>query len=356
MSDMKLVSAAFDIIDQPVVAAKKEKIIYMNTQAILLAGKDMTGKPVSLLIPSHITNTQASAFAATAFIGKSNCTVKVRAYEGMKIYVMQSHAAFPKPGEMFQASVRSTLANIKFIADRVGVLAEDSADERLHEYVCMLNRNYYRMKHFIDNVGMVNALADGTQVFNPGPSNITGLCRRTIDTVREMYRDLPVSMTLNAEEELRLVADESLLEILLLNLLSNSIISCEKGGKINVSLLHVGSAVVLSVDDNGRGILPEELSTVFDRYRYGTGINRQYGSGMGLTVVRGIAELHKGTVIIESRGENMGTSVRVTLSSNIPAGKFFSRSKTGDDCAGVPLILTHLAECLPSECFADRID
>ena len=114
MHDTKQLIAAMSIIDQPVVVSRKERIAFMNPGAIAIAGKDMTGKPVSLLIPSYILNTQANKFNATAFIGTKNCSVKVSNYEGTQIFVIACNDEKPDDREALYANMRSTLANIKF--------------------------------------------------------------------------------------------------------------------------------------------------------------------------------------------------------------------------------------------------
>ena len=54
MHDTMLLTAALSMVDQPVAVSRKERIAFMNTAAITLAGRNLTGKPTALLIPSHI--------------------------------------------------------------------------------------------------------------------------------------------------------------------------------------------------------------------------------------------------------------------------------------------------------------
>ena len=143
---------------------------------------------------------------------------------------------------------------------------------------------------------------------------------------------------------------------MLLNLLSNSIIHCPRNGRIYVSLLLTDKNLILSVDDNGDGIKEDELAYAFERYRHETDFTKPQGAGMGLAVVRGIAELHKGAVIIESRGESMGTSVRVMLSLDIPIDTRMSAQRPDYDRESLRLIQSELSYCLPIECFSEVME
>ncbi len=356
MSDSKLLATAFSLLNEPVILAKKERIVYMNQAAIKLAARDMTGKPLALLIPSHILNTQADSFIASGFIGTKSCAVKVSAYDGYKIYAMSSEVPEVEANDMLHTELRSTLANVKFASSCISVLAENDNNEKLSEYVCSLNRSYYRMKHAVDNVTAFAALSKGTMPFRPEPIDIADLCRSTIAAVISMANGLDIRISFHSEDSINIIADRELIQQLLLNLLANSLIHCEKNGRISVSLLRTDRNVILSVDDNGSGIEQPELALAFDRYRHEVNLTQLRGTGMGLALVRGIAELHKGAVILESRGENMGTSVRVMLSFDVPASKYFSSPEPDYQTGSMSTILTELSECLPVECFSEKLE
>ena len=83
----------------------------------------------------------------------------------------------------------------------------------------------------------------------------------------------------------------------------------DEGGSIGVRLARDGAHVGISVEDTGAGIAPEFLPHVFDRFRQADGsTTRQYGGlGLGLAIVRALAELHGGWVVAESEGEGRGS-------------------------------------------------
>lgn len=355
MHDTMLLTAALSMVDQPMAVSRKDRIAFMNAAAVELAGRDLTGKPTALLIPSHIMNTQANRFTATAFIGTKNCSVKVNTYEGTRIFVMVCNEQSPDNREALYANLRTTLSNIKFAASCMSIIAEDEGNIKLLEYVRSINRSYYRMKRSLSNVTALNAMARGEMPFNPEAVDVTALCKGLIDEIMSLG-DLAVTISFNAPEKIRVAADRTLLQQLLLNLLANSINHCPHNGRIYVSLLRTDKNLILSVDDNGDGIPQEDLAYAFERYKHEIDFTKPQGAGMGLAVVRGIAELHKGAVIIESRGENMGTSVRVMLSLDIPIGTRMNAQRPDYDRESLRLILSELSYCLPLECFSELME
>lgn len=358
MSDTALLSGAFSMLDQPVIVSRRGKIIFMNSDAINLTGNDYTGKPLDMLMPSHISNNQAHRFITTAFVGRKSCIVKVSVVENYKIFVLSCQDNAIGEFSAVFSSLKSSMSNIKFSSACIAALAENEGNEKLLEYVCSLNRSYYRIKRTIDNYNTLSGLADGTLPFCPEPVDINELCHSTIDTLNTIMDKQDVRISFNAEPHTRIIADRMLIRQLLLNLISNSINHSRQNGRISVSLLRTDANLIIGVDDDGSGIPSEELSRVFDRYRYDVNLSQSHGTGIGLAVVRGIAELHKGTIIVESRGADMGTSVRVMLSYDLqaPNSKTFAVPSADYEDHSMRSILTGLSDCLNAEYYSEMLE
>lgn len=111
---------------------------------------------------------------------------------------------------------------------------------------------------------------------------------------------------------LEVEADMRLLECILFNLLGNSIEHTSPEGEITVSVQQEGADAILSVKDNGEGIPREKLPYIFDRF-YQAGKHTS-GTGIGLALVKGIAELHGGSVSVESApGEGATFFIRIPI-------------------------------------------
>jgi signal transduction histidine kinase/ActR/RegA family two-component response regulator len=109
--------------------------------------------------------------------------------------------------------------------------------------------------------------------------------------------------------------DPARLQQIFCNLLSNAVKFTPKGGKIQVHLERIDSHIEISVSDNGQGIAPEFLPSVFDRFSQADGCRRpSYGGlGLGLAIVRHLVELHGGKVWAASPGEGKGSTFSVHL-------------------------------------------
>lgn len=113
-------------------------------------------------------------------------------------------------------------------------------------------------------------------------------------------------------QSLEVEADMRLLECILFNLLGNSIKHTSPGGEITVSVQQEGADAILTVKDNGEGIPREKLPYIFDRFYQAE--KHTSGTGIGLALVKGIAELHGGSVSVESvPGEGATFFIRIPI-------------------------------------------
>jgi two-component system OmpR family sensor kinase len=124
------------------------------------------------------------------------------------------------------------------------------------------------------------------------------------------------NLTLNFEssDEGAFRGDEDLLRRMVINLLDNAIKYTPDGGSVSVKLWREGGRINLRVTDNGIGIPAEAAARVFERfYRVDKARSRaEGGSGLGLPIVKWIAEAHHGSVSLESAPEH-GSSFTVSL-------------------------------------------
>lgn len=109
--------------------------------------------------------------------------------------------------------------------------------------------------------------------------------------------------------------DPQRLQQVVWNLLSNAVKFTPRGGRVQVRLERVTSHVEITVSDTGQGISPEFMPHLFERFRQAdSSYTRKHGGlGLGLAIVRHLAELHGGTVLAQSAGEGQGAVFTVQL-------------------------------------------
>jgi CheY-like chemotaxis protein len=111
------------------------------------------------------------------------------------------------------------------------------------------------------------------------------------------------------------MADDARLQQVVWNLLTNAIKFTPGGGHVDVAAGIVDGEYQISVRDSGRGIDPEFLPNIFERFsQQDTGAGKRFaGLGIGLTIVKHLVEIHQGRIDVESEGSGKGSTFRVHL-------------------------------------------
>lgn len=118
-------------------------------------------------------------------------------------------------------------------------------------------------------------------------------------------------MGLASDEVAEITGDPHMLRILLNNLIDNAIRYTPEHGRIDVFACHKKDFIELSVRDNGPGIPTEERDRIFDRFVRGNVHQDVQGSGLGLSIVKRIAEHHQATIELSDAENGKGLNVSV---------------------------------------------
>lgn len=351
--ERKLVELSADILaltSEAAVLIRRGRIAYANPSAQAILGQDCTGKTVAAIFGADIAGAQAPSFIASATIGEKPFIVRVsRMNEGNVIFFTRPEPVPAILNDPFLCSMRSGLMNIGMSSERLREQAEAHGDNAALTALSSLMRSYFRLVRVTANASLVLAMSGDGFAFCPCRLNLSNF----LITMTEAVEDLiPYpAVTVNHGEDICLAADPTLIRQLLLNLISNCLVHAEGCSRISISLTDAGENVILSVSDDGKGIEPEQLPTVFDRYRHSFEPSRMgAGPGLGLMVVRGIAEKHGGTLLLESR-PGQGTTVRVSLGKHLSADAEL-RSPGMFSC--LREVLVGLSDKLPAECYTEK--
>lgn len=146
--------------------------------------------------------------------------------------------------------------------------------------------------------------------------DLAPLIQAAIDTVQPAVaaKEIRIDRVLDPQA-VPVKGDPARLQQIFWNLLSNAVKFTAKGGKVQIHLQRVNSQVEICVSDTGRGIDPDFVPHVFDRFSQADSstTRRHGGLGLGLAVVKHLVELHGGKVWASSPGEGQGATFTVHL-------------------------------------------
>jgi signal transduction histidine kinase len=208
--------------------------------------------------------------------------------------------------------LRTPLASIKGFASTL--LRQDvswkESDQR--DFLRIIEDETDRLTEIIDNLLDMSQIEAGALRIEKEPTQLRALIRELVDAMRMRTEahwfvvDLPNELP-------RVLADPRRVRQVIRNLLDNAV-KYSKGGQITVACQVEGDHVLISVSDQGEGISPQYLSKIFDRFFQvdGKSTRRLGGSGLGLSISRGIVQAHGGRMWAESM-VGQGSTFRFTL-------------------------------------------
>ncbi len=163
-------------------------------------------------------------------------------------------------------------------------------------------------------------IISGKMKLETRPVELVGVISSALDAVRPAADSKGIvivpDFSLEAgQTSCQITGDPDRLQQVVWNLVSNAIKFTPDGGRVWVELRRGGPGVQIIVRDTGQGISPDLLPYVFDRFKQGdSSVSRRFGGlGLGLALVKHLAELHGGSVIVESPGEGRGATFTVSL-------------------------------------------
>ena len=179
-----------------------------------------------------------------------------------------------------------------------------------------IDRNANAQVQLIDDLLDVSRVITGKMRLDVRPVDLPAVIDAALDAVRPAAaaKEIRLQSVLDPRAG-PMTGDPNRLQQVVWNLLMNAVKFTAKGGRVQVHLQRVNSHVEIVVSDTGRGIAPDVLPFVFDRFRQGdSSTTRAHsGLGLGLALVKHLVELHGGSVAAQSAGEGQGATFTVKL-------------------------------------------
>jgi two-component system CheB/CheR fusion protein len=168
----------------------------------------------------------------------------------------------------------------------------------------------------IEDLLDISRLNTGKLTLSTNPVDLANLINSIVEVLQADTEGNDVAVNTNGTDRpVVVMADSVRIEQVILNLLSNAFKFTPEGGTVTIKLSHDDKEARVDVVDTGQGISPEALPGIFDMFsQAGPAINRsKSGLGIGLALVRQIAELHNGRVKAASDGPGKGTCFSIWL-------------------------------------------
>ena len=171
------------------------------------------------------------------------------------------------------------------------------------KYIESIKQNSYRLSKLINNIVDTSKIEAGFFELDLSNNNIVEVVEETVMSVTNFteIKGLNIIFDTNIEEKI-IACDPVKIERVVLNLISNAVKFSDKGEEIFVQVKDKNEFVQISVKDNGVGIEKRHLDVIFDRFmQVDKSLSRNAeGTGIGLSLVKSIVELHGGSISVES--------------------------------------------------------
>jgi two-component system phosphate regulon sensor histidine kinase PhoR len=209
--------------------------------------------------------------------------------------------------------LRTPLTSIKGFAETLldGAMQDDVTCRR---FLAIIDGETDRLVKLVDDLLDLSLLESKRLTLELKPVDVSVLVAHTVDKLRPLAQTQRLTLHQSAPPGIVVSADADRLEQVLTNLVDNALKYTPEGGRVDVQVAAANGEIEVLVNDSGRGIGPEDLPHVFERF-YRADRSRTRGSGgtgLGLAIAKHIVEAHGGRISVSSQ-PNAGTTFKVTL-------------------------------------------
>jgi PAS domain S-box-containing protein len=236
----------------------------------------------------------------------------------------------------FLATLSHELRNPLNVVIGYAEILRRSDESQKHDFVVKaaetIRRNALAQAQLVSDLLDLSRLQMGKLSLNRQPLSLSTIIKDAVETVRAEATAKAITLKIDLEPDVVVVeGDPVRLGQIAWNLLNNAIKFTPANGHVQVVLSQQGEFATLIVEDSGQGIAADFLPHVFEIFRQADAstARRQGGMGIGLALVRQLAELHGGNVEAESLGVGRGARFTVRVPLYTPGVSALPSEKTG---------------------------
>ena len=174
-----------------------------------------------------------------------------------------------------------------------------------------------RLNRLIDKILDLEKFETGKQTIHPTQNNLVVTIEKSIEPLQQLIKNKHITVHIESKSKVNAFYDEDRIVQVITNLLSNAIKFCpEIDGLITIQIKEKNNFIHTFVQDNGKGIHPDDFEVIFDKFYQSTNqnIKKPVGSGLGLAICKQIMEYHKGKIWAEQTVK--GACIVFTLPKN----------------------------------------
>lgn len=215
--------------------------------------------------------------------------------------------------------LRAPLTAIMGFAEFLDLETMGALNDKQREYLGHIRSASGELRDLINGALDLASIDAGAMELDLQPIDIQALAEDARDRAEAAATRAGLSISVDIEPDMKsFPGDEPRLRQVLDHLLSNAIGFSSEGGRITISARRSETAVEISVADEGRGIDPKVRDRIFERFETHTEGTDHRGTGLGLPIVKGLVELHQGSVAVESE-PGRGTTITCSFPLNYEA-------------------------------------
>ncbi len=195
--------------------------------------------------------------------------------------------------------LRTPLTSIRGALDYLIQKMERSGlDYQDLDFLIMIRRNTERLIRLVNDMLDIEKIESGLQELNIKESDLSPIIMESLNNFRLQAEEKGIRFSVNIPQSLPCVIDEERMRQVFTNLISNALAWSPPGETIMISAERIDGSIYVEVSDRGPGIPPEEETKIFEKFYK----RSKDGTGLGLTIAKGIVEAHGGEIGVRRNG------------------------------------------------------